>query len=188
MYRLLLTCISTLLVLSFWAQESQSGSLIRPSITASLLNGGQATSSTFYFKSGFGAYVSFRYQPENAMIYPALFTGVERLSEEILLPVGFEYHIRLKEKLPAGFLSLSGGYAFGFNNQFEEIDGYEYYGGVFFNPGWGYAWPLNEKNRLEVAIRYRHQFLRTEFYKDGLEQYTNNYEYMMLQLSAGIHF
>lgn len=186
MYRLLLTCISALLVLSFWAQESQSGSLIRPSITASLLNGGQATSSTFYFKSGFGAYVSFRYQPENAMIYPALFTGVERLSEEILLPVGFEYHIRLKEKLPAGFLSLSGGYAFGFNNQFEEIDGYEYYGGVFFNPGWGYSWPLSEQKKLEFVLRYRHQFLRTEFYKDGLEQYTNNYQYMMLQLSVGI--
>lgn len=188
MYRLLLTCISMLLALSFWAQESQSGSLIRPSITASLLNGGQATSSTFYFKSGFGAYVSFRYQPENTLIYPALFAGVERISEEILLPVGFEYHIHLKETLPAGFLSLSGGYAFGFNNEFEDIDGYEYYGGVFFNPGWGYAWALSNQKRLEVAIRYRHQFLRTEFYKDGLEQYTNNYEYMMLQLSAGILF
>lgn len=188
MYRLLLAFIANLLVLSVFGQESRSGSAIRPGVSISLLNGGQATSSTFYFKSGFGAYVSFRYQPQEALIFPALFTGVERVGDETLLPVGFEYHVRLKQNLPAGFLSLSGGYAFGFNNQFEEIDGYEYYGGVFFNPGWGYAWSISQQNKLEVSIRYRHQFLRTEFYKDGLEDYTNNYQYMMLQLSAGIHF
>jgi hypothetical protein len=189
MNRLLLISIFLLfLITPSFAQESEEKAILKPSLSIGLLNGGQATTTKFYFKSGFGAYVSIGLKQDNSWISPIFHIGVEKIDTETLLPIGLEYNIRFKPTQNSGFMSFSGGYAFAFNPEFEDIDGYEYKGGLFFNPGWGYIWKLNNKSEFLTSVRYRHQFLSAEFYKQGIEKYTETFQYMFLQLTAGINF
>ena len=175
-------------ILPSLAQESEEKARLKPSFSIGLLNGGQASTTKFYFKSGFGAYFSIGLKQDDSWISPILHIGVEKIETETLLPLGLEYNIRFKPSQNSGFMSFSGGYAFAFNPEFEDIDGYEYKGGLFFNPGWGYTWKLSNKSEFFTSVRYRHQFLSAEFYKQGVEKYTETFQYMFLQLTAGINF
>lgn len=170
------------------AIRSLSQSLIKPGVSVGMLTGGRASSSTFYFRGGVGAYFSLQLKKENQKIFPALKLGFERLSEETLLPIGLYYNVLFSEKENSGFLTVGGGYALSFNETYENLSGYEYYGGAFFNPGWGYKWMLKSGSDLFVTVKYRHQFLRTEFNAPNLPEVTERFQYMMLQLTTGIIF
>lgn len=161
---------------------------LKPSVSTGFLTGGRATSSTFYFRGGIGAYAQFNWISAESPIYPSLSIGVEKLTEETLLPLGLEYAIRFSTQPNTGFLMIGGGYAFSFHESYENIPGYEYYGGVFFNPGWGFKWLLKNGSELFVNARYRHQFLKAEFEADGVSEYTERFQYMLLQLTTGIIF
>lgn len=174
--------------LSSAAQRSEAGWKLRPSLSVGFLNGGRASSSTFYFKSGIGGYAHFMLINEENSFRPAISIGAERLDEEVLMPIGVEYAIRFKETGNSGYLAISGGYAFSFHETYEIFEGYEYYGGPYFNPGWGFEWVLKNNSRLYVNTRYRHQFMRSEYHENGEDKFTDRFTYMMLQLTTGIIF
>lgn len=179
------------LVLCFkpsFAQKSEAGWKLKPSISFGFLNGGRASSSTFYFKSGIGGYAHFMLINQESSFRPSVSIGAERLDEEVLMPIGLEYAIRFKETGNSGYLAISGGYAFSFHETYEIFEGYEYYGGAFFNPGWGYEWVLKNNSKLYVNTRYRHQFMRSEYHENGEDKFTDRFTYMMLQLTTGIIF
>lgn len=170
------------------ATNAWSQSRVKPGISVGMLTGGRASSSTFYFRGGVGGYFSLQLKKENQKIFPALNLGVERLSEETLLPIGLCYNVLFSENENSGFLTVGGGYALSFNENYENVSGYEYYGGAFFNPGWGYKWSLTSGSDLFVTVKYRHQFLRTEFNAPNVPEVTERFQYMMLQLTTGIIF
>ncbi len=173
---------------SSFAQKGEAGWKLKPSISLGFLNGGRASSSTFYFKSGIGAYAHFMLINEESSFRPSFSIGAERLDEEVLMPIGIEYAIRFKESGNSGYLAISGGYALSFHETYEIFEGYEYYGGAFFNPGWGYEWILKNRSKLYVNTRYRHQFMRSEYHENGEDKFTDRFAYMMLQLTSGIIF
>lgn len=177
-----------LLTYSMKAQDVVDKWKFKPSFSLGLLNGGRATSSTFYFKSGIGGYAHFNLLNEASSFRPSVSVGVERLNEEVLMPIGLEYSIRFKDKGNSGFIAISGGYALSFHETYEVFEGYEYYGGAFFNPGWGYEWWLKSGSRLFISTRYRHQFMKAEYHEEGVDKYTDRFSYMMLQLTTGIIF
>lgn len=173
---------------SLLAQEAEDTWKFKPSLSVGLLNGGRASSSTFYFKSGIGGYAQFNLINKTSSFRPSVSVGVERLNEEVLMPIGLEYAIRFKDNGNSGFIAISGGYALSFHETYEVFEGYEYYGGAYFNPGWGYEWWLKNDARLFITTRYRHQFMKAEFHEEGIDTFTDRFSYMMLQLTTGIIF
>jgi hypothetical protein len=179
--------LSTVFVLMLVA--SSTSQVVRPSLSVGFMNGGRATTSNFYFKSGLSASVTAFINTVNPKITPGFSIGVERLDSETLIPLGLEYQVLLSDKTHTGFLTIGGGYAFAAKNEeYENADGFDYQGGAFFNPGWGYRWSLNSGDHLFVAIKYKHQFMKTEFHSQGKDVFTDRYNYMLLHFTTGIIF
>lgn len=187
-YNIIFKSVLTFIVLVLLSLQGQSQSLVKPGVSTGLLTGGRASSSTFYFRGGVGGYFSLQLKRPDQLIYPSFTIGVEKLTEETLVPVGAAYTVLFSDRPYSGYLIVGGGYALSFHEAFENISGYEYYGGAFFNPGWGYRWLLKSGSELFVQTRYRHQFLRAEYEVEGVEQYTERFQYMMLQLTTGLIF
>lgn len=165
------------------------GQVIRPSLSVGFMNGGRATTSNFYFKSGISAHFTAFINTTNPKITPGFSFGVEQLDKETLLPAGVEYQILLSENSNTGFVTIGGGYAFAAKNEeYQNQDGFDYQGGAFFNPGWGYRWKLKNSDALFVTIKYKHQFMKTEFHSQGIDVFTDRYNYMLLHFSTGIIF
>lgn len=186
------SCIAkAFLVVLFYFAFSASGNsqVVRPSLSVGFMNGGRATTSNFYFKSGISALFTAFINTTNPKITPGFSFGIERLDKETLLPAGIEYQILLSEKPYTGFITIGGGYAFAAKNEeYENADGFDYQGGAFFNPGWGYRWTLANSDVLFVTIKYKHQFMKTEFHSQGMDVFTDRYNYMLLHFSTGIIF
>lgn len=176
-------------VLVFMLAFGAASQVVRPSLSVGFMNGGRATTSNFYFKSGLSANVTAFINTVNPKITPGFSIGIERLDSETLIPAGLEYQVLLSDKSNTGFLTIGGGYAFAAKNEeYEKTDGFDYQGGAFFNPGWGFRWSLNGGDHLFVAIKYKHQFMKTEFHSQGMDVFTDRYNYMLLHFTTGIIF
>lgn len=161
--------------------------------------GYQIFNDTFTYNPGIGfAFIG------NAEISPSFLfgggCGYMQLKNERFLPIFIDLKSYKQNSDNLIYLSIQGGYSFGWNQAITNIQGYDFSGGIFVGFGIGKTISIHQKAELSIQLSYRHQFaimkysiINTALPADVLmlnpnvSNYTK-YNYDMIAISAALTF
>jgi hypothetical protein len=178
-----------LLLVSLLGTAQTKNRSLHPFVATSMMAGGQSNGARFYLKNAYALYTGVSWMIPNSLIEPSLFVGLEKFSEETLIPLGLELSAYKKEEKWGNHFSFSGGYSFISSEREGHIHGIEHHGGAHLGFGYGYTWPLSlNASTIQTSLRFRQQFLRNEKYLDGIEIFDEKFSYLLIQFSLRFRF
>lgn len=146
--------------------QTKNENRVGTSVNSAYILGGKITHKTMVFRSG----INFDFDV-NKKIFNQLSLGIGTgaifLEDEIFIPFYTVIKIPFKENLPAYFFSFKLGYSYGQNYKINPYIYYDYKGGLFINPSFGYQIQMNELIKFNVAVKIINQF--------GMLKYVNEY-------------
>ncbi|WP_462280664.1 hypothetical protein [Salinivirga cyanobacteriivorans] len=113
-------------------------------------------------------------------------TGITILEDEQFLPLFAEVNGLTSKKNNSAALSMQVGYAHGWYNGYDDVDGLEFRGGIYFDAGLGKQLFISENISVLFRVSYRHQFAQMRFETFNNPDYKEAVHYDMLVLSLGI--
>jgi hypothetical protein len=164
-----------------------NGHFLNPSIHFGTLVGGQFNSGGFYYKSGFGTYITLD-GAKKERLQIGLGAGIERLPREWLFPMYVQLISSLNDRTTGGFFILQTGYAFSILEAYNHYHGTEDHGGFMISPGWGYKIALEHNAQIYFSAQIKQQSLSIDFTNDTGARYNDQFTYNFLMLRAGIRF
>lgn len=136
-----------------------------PEVQAGVIVGGEISDGRFIHKAGklIELIANFRFSNR---VYYGFGGGVEIFKEETFIPIYVHFKGMLNKTANTSFITAQIGYASAENKSVYSFTNYQYSGGIFFSPGWGYRLNVKDKYSLMLGINYKHQFANIK-YKTG---------------------
>ena len=156
----LILLLALAMALSSLAQEKTSKKPFTAQVEAGYLFGGQVTTNTFLYQSGFSGRVSFIKD-----ISQTFSLGIGAGADEYGISTYYPTYLIVKAKSnPAnnGFLAVHAGYSFTNEKNSSLQINQEYEGGPFLEIGRGWMYEVNSKLDFIAGISLKHQFAELE--------------------------
>lgn len=176
--------ITALILLPFFAFSQKK--------TTHLLEGGALAGAEIARNTG-----DFKYAPN--LRYTFLYTATSRLQigagvayekfkKESLFPIYADAHIYLREAIKTPFFAAQAGYAFGWHNDYEKLEQYDYHGGLMLGLDYGRRLPISDNLTAHISVGLRFQTPCIEVDLAYLEEYEERINYVMVALKMGVAF
>ncbi len=167
------------------SDEGKSSLKIHHTLETGLTVGGQLTNENFVYKSGFLVQYTADMQA-SSRVYYGLGTGLEKFNDETFIPLFASFKGMLKKKDNTSFLAAQLGYAIGSSRKFNQYTNYDFNGGMFFSPGYGYRFSVGDAFSVLCSIHYKHQFAKIRYENFDRKTYKESLNYDLISFRIGI--
>jgi hypothetical protein len=184
-YSVFLIVICQFFVISLFAQDSFKEMDNYHGIDISYIFGGQLFNDNFIYNPGFTVETSYGKKIDKR-VGLGIGTGYMSLTHEQFIPFFMEVNGYFKDKKSTPLIKMKMGYAYGWSHSTDNIPGYDFEGGFFFDAGFGRKIEINKKYSVMFHWSYRHQFGEIRYSAYAGKEYNEALNFDMFVLSLGI--
>lgn len=154
-------------------------------VDLSYITGAQVYNDNFVYDPGFSFQLTqgFLLKPDVGF---GIGMGYMQLQNENFIPLYIEAIGFKKKKRNTPMIKFQLGYSYGWNNQSSSYASYDFFGGPFILAGLGRKIDLNSGYSIIFNWSYSHQFGRLEYEIYGGQEYTENMNYDMINLTIAL--
>lgn len=149
--------------------------------------GGQGENRNFVTKNGLNLQANALYQL-NTQIYTGIGFGITKLENETFLPLFIAVKGKLKDIENSAYLKANIGGAVANNYVLDELEQYEFHGGIYFNMGFGKQWAITKKISLNIEIDIEFQEAELEYESFSGTTFSDDMQNYFLSFKTGIAF
>lgn len=149
--------------------------------------GGQGENRNFVTKNGPGLQLSLQYQL-NARLSTGVGLGYVQLEEERFIPIFAVLQAKFRAEANSPYVKFRIGGAPAFNASIEQLESYDFDGGLYFTAGWGYQFGLGQKLALFFEINLAFQEADLEFQSFAGDRFDEDFQFYFLVFNTGIKF
>lgn len=168
-------------------KEEDEKITFHPEVQAGIIMGGEISDGRFIHKSGklLELIANFRFSNR---VYYGFGGGVEVFKEETFIPVYVHFKGMLNKTSSTSFITAQIGYAAAENKSIYSFTNYQYSGGIFFSPGWGYRLNVKDKYSLMLGINFKHQFANIKYKTDYGKEFKEVLSFNLISFRLGVFF
>lgn len=188
MLRYIIKFILIIFSLSVFAQNQKENHSAY--FSAGYLAGGQVMHRTAIFKSGFNAdFAALKNVSANFQVGPGL--GLIYLNDERFLPIFFMLNTKFNDDDSGLFCSFKLGYSLSLIHKYEQHISYEYRGGIFAEPMFGYSFLLNNQHKSRINLGFKaisQNLILSYINPENSRKYSERMTYILLGINVSFIF
>jgi hypothetical protein len=119
-------------------------------------------------------------------VFTGIGFGFHSLEHERFVPVFAEIMGKTRKKEFSPVIRMQMGYAHGWYNGYDDIAGFDFTGGAYFNVGYGLQMEIAPKYMATFFLSYIHQFGQIHFNNYSESDYMQQLNYDMLSITLSI--
>lgn len=186
-FRVVLMFALTPALLPLAAQDTLQKPPLRIMAGGGYLVGGQFFSESFTYNPAFSGEINLYYPVSNTVNIGVGASATILMREERFIPVYFSFLGFTKPNQNSNYILLNAGYSAAWSSQYNELDEYEFGGGMWFKTGFGRRFLIGNHSLL-VGLALQHQWANATFTNAFGKEFKENLNYDWLAFELRFYY